>query len=358
MRRTVIKVRAAPALLVLGVILGLMWPQTASAATTQMTATVGLNIRSGPSTNSAILGGLYRGQTVSAISSSQGWTKITFAGSTAYVASRYLTKGKDLPPPSRIGAGTIKVTTTALNLRSGPGLSYRVIKVLKEGTRVTMTGKTARGWAQLVNGKSTGWSSTQYLASSMNGRPAVIGKRVATADLDIRTTSGAGSRTVAEVKKGTALSVTGAIQNGRAQIIYKGAVRWVTARYLKNLASNLPSPPKSAQDHRDAVRHGRAGHPLHLRQQVPIDHRSAAGHQVEHHRRGQERPDADHLRQGRSLGDCQVPRQVCPRRGAVKLASSREGPQAERDQGSSGDAGKISPDHRLWRCAAICDSRP
>ena len=52
------------------------------------------------------------------------------------------------------------------------------------------------------------------------------------------------SRTVAEVKKGTALSVTGAIQNGRAQIIYKGAIRWVTARYLRKLTSNLPSPPK------------------------------------------------------------------------------------------------------------------
>ena len=178
MRTTAIKVRAAAALLVVGVILSLMWPQTASAATTQMTATVNVNIRSGPSTKTAILGGLYRGQTVTAISSSQGWTKITFAGSTAYVASRYLTKGKDLPAPSRIGAGTVKITTTALNLRTGPGLSYRVIKVLKEGARVTMTGKTARGWAQLVNGKSTGWSSTQYLASSMSGLPAIIGKRV------------------------------------------------------------------------------------------------------------------------------------------------------------------------------------
>ncbi len=243
MRRTVIKVRAAAALLSVGVILSLMWPQTAS-ATTQMTATVGVNIRSGPSTQTDILGGLYRGQTVTAISSAQGWTKINYDGSTAYIASRYLTKGKDLPPPLRIGPGTVKITTTALNLRTGPGLSYRVIKVLKGGARVTMTGKTARGWAELVNGRSTGWSSVQYLASSMYGRPAIIGKRVATADLDIRTTSGARSRTVAEVKKGTALSVTGAIQNGRAQIIYKGAIRWVTARYLRKLTSNLPSPPK------------------------------------------------------------------------------------------------------------------
>ena len=194
MRRTVIKVRAAAALLALGVTLSLLWPQMAS-ATTQMTATVGVNIRSGPSTNTDVLGGLFRGQTITAISSSQGWTKIKYDGSTAYVASSYLTKGNELPPPLRIGPGTVKVTTTALNLRTGPGLSYRVIKVLKSGSRVTMTGTTARGWVQLVNGGSTGWSSMQYLVSSMYGRPAIIGKRVATADLDIRTTSGTDSRT-------------------------------------------------------------------------------------------------------------------------------------------------------------------
>jgi len=243
MRRTLIKLRAAAALVALGLILSLMWPQ-AAVATTQMTATVGVNIRSAASTQSNILGGLYRGQTVTAISSAAGWTKITFRGSTAYVASKYLSKGKDLPVPKKIGAGTVKITTTALNLRTGPGLSYRVIKVLKGGTKVTLTGKTARGWAQLINGKSTGWSSMQYLASSTTGRPAIIGKRVATADLDIRTTSGANAKTIAEVKKGTALSVTGAIQNGRAQIIYKGAIRWVTAKYLTNLKSNLPAPPK------------------------------------------------------------------------------------------------------------------
>ena len=243
MRRTVITMRAAAALLASGLIISLMVPQLAS-ATTQMTATVGVNIRSGAGTDTKILGGLYRGQTVTAVSSTQGWTKIKFAGSTAYVASRYLSKGTDLPSPKKIGAGTVKITTTALNLRSGPGLSYRVIKVLKDGERVTMTGKTARGWAQLVSGRSTGWSSMQYLASAKSGRPAIIGKRIATADLDIRTTSGADSKTVAEVKKGTALSVTGAIQNGRAQIIYHGAVRWVTAKYLTNLSSNQPSAPK------------------------------------------------------------------------------------------------------------------
>ena len=114
MRRAVIQVRAAAGLVAVGVMFTLLSPQAANAAT-QMTATVGVNIRSGASTQSSILGGLYRGQTVTAISSSGGWTKITFAGSTAYVASRYLSKGADLPAPKKIGAGTVKVTTTALN---------------------------------------------------------------------------------------------------------------------------------------------------------------------------------------------------------------------------------------------------
>ena len=85
-------------------------------------------------------------------------------------------KDPRLPSPKKLGPGTVKITTTALNLRSGPGSLYKVIKVLK-GNRVTMTGKTARGWAQLVNGKSTGWSSMQYLAGSTTGRPALIGNR-------------------------------------------------------------------------------------------------------------------------------------------------------------------------------------
>jgi uncharacterized protein YraI len=102
MSRIVIKTRATAALIAIGAILSLIWPQSAS-ATTQMTATVGVNIRSGASTESEILGGLYRGQTITAISSSHGWTKIKFGGSTAYVASRYLTKGKELPKAPSAG---------------------------------------------------------------------------------------------------------------------------------------------------------------------------------------------------------------------------------------------------------------
>ena len=242
--RTAVTTRIIGAALAVGLLIGLLEAPAASAATTQVTATVTVNVRAKPSTSSQVVGGLNRGQTATAIAEVRGWTKIKYSGSVAWVASRYVNRGKSLPQSSRVNAGTVKITTTNLNLRTGPGLTYKIIRVLREGTRVTTTGKTARGFAEVLVGRSRGWASMQYLTSARTGLPAVIGIRVATANLDIRTSSGADARTVAEVKKGTRLSVTGATQNGRAQIIYRKAIRWVTAKYLANPTVTSPSPPK------------------------------------------------------------------------------------------------------------------
>jgi uncharacterized protein YgiM (DUF1202 family) len=242
--RTALIPRLLGAVVALGLLIGLLGAPTASAATTQVTATVNLNVRAEPSTGSQVVGGLHRGQTATAVSQVRGWTKIKFSRSTAWVASRYLSRGKNLPLPSRVDAGAVKITTTNLNLRTGPGLTYRIIRVLSEGTRATTTGKTALGFTEVLVGRSKGWASMQYLASARTGLPTVIGIRIATADLDIRSSSGTGARTVAEVKKGTRLSVTGATQNGRAQIVYRKAVRWVTAKYLANPKVSSPAPPK------------------------------------------------------------------------------------------------------------------
>lgn len=219
-------------------------PALPAMAASQVTASQSVNVRSAPDTASQIVGGLYRGQTVEALSETGGWTEIRYPGvDAAYVFTAYLVTGSDLPTAGAVSAGATRITTTNVNLRKGAGLSYEVITVLKEGVQVTLTGKTARGFSEVVNASSTGWVSTQYLTDSASGLPAVTGTRVATADLAVRTTSGTDARTVAEVQKGTSLGVTGATANGRAQIVYNNAIRWVTARYLANPATNLPAPP-------------------------------------------------------------------------------------------------------------------
>jgi hypothetical protein len=41
-----------------------------------------------------------------------------------------------------------------------------VIKVLRKGVKVTLTGRTGHGFAQVRNGSGTGWVSTRYLSAS------------------------------------------------------------------------------------------------------------------------------------------------------------------------------------------------
>jgi uncharacterized protein YgiM (DUF1202 family) len=226
----------ASALALSGLISGVAGTATAD---TSVTATTAVNVRSAATTSSKIIGGLYRGQTVTAVSTTGSWTKIKYSSGTGYVSSQYLKGGATLPGGT---TAQTRVTTTDVNLRKGPGLSYGKIKVLPENTAVTLTGKAARGYTEVRNGSSTGWIATQYLRRP-SGLPPVTGTRVATADLLIRTTSGSDYKVVGEIAKGRTVSITGTTQNGRAQIIYANAIRWVTAKYLSTPVSTGPVAP-------------------------------------------------------------------------------------------------------------------
>ena len=63
---------------------------SADAAGTSMRATTAVNVRSGPGTGYSRIGLLYSGDHVQALSTSNGWTKVSYKGRTGYVASAYL----------------------------------------------------------------------------------------------------------------------------------------------------------------------------------------------------------------------------------------------------------------------------
>lgn len=235
--RTVVGIAASA-----GLIVGLTGTPVAWADST-VTATEGVNIRSGPSTSKSIIGGLYRGQTITAVKTKSGWTKVRFDGDTGYISARYLIKGSKSKKATKISIETTRLTTSRLNVRTGPSLQNGVVQVLNTGTRVKLTGNYKRGYCEIALGGKRRWISTQYLASSSNGLRKVTGKRVATADLLVRTSSDSGFKVITEIKKGGSVSITGASQNGKAQIVYKGAIRWVTAKYLKSGAASQPSTP-------------------------------------------------------------------------------------------------------------------
>ncbi|MCZ7684233.1 MAG: SH3 domain-containing protein [Sandaracinaceae bacterium] len=60
---------------------------------------------------------------------------------------------------------TLRVTATALNLRTGASTDYSVIVVMPNDVRVTLVTSAPRnGWYNIRYGSTTGWASGRYLA--------------------------------------------------------------------------------------------------------------------------------------------------------------------------------------------------
>ena|GEM_PF-5930583 len=218
---------------------------TADAAT----ATTGVNIRSGPGTSYRIVGGLARGQSITAIGKPHnGWVKVSFNGGTAYVSAQYLDLSGTVnsATPVTIYTQGNKVASATLNVRSNPSLTAKIIGYISDGQAVSLTGKQSKGFAEVLYGGQRAWVTAQYLISSVNGIPHGSGTRVATADLLIRTTADPTFKIITTVPKGSTLKITGATSNGYAQVIYNNAIRWVTARYLSSTAKAGPSAPSNS----------------------------------------------------------------------------------------------------------------
>ena len=89
---------------------------TSTSETTQTTkyvnTTAGLNVRTGPSTSYAKIATLSYGQSVNVLSTSNGWSKINYSGSTGYVSSQYL-QSKKPSSSSSSNSGSTSVSSSA-----------------------------------------------------------------------------------------------------------------------------------------------------------------------------------------------------------------------------------------------------
>ncbi|MEO7588405.1 MAG: SH3 domain-containing protein [Arachnia sp.] len=234
----------------------------ADASNAQMTATTAVNVRSGASTSAARVGILYRGERVQAVSSSNGWTAVTHGGTTAYVATAYLTSSSVVVEKPSTSQPTGNVFAIAvLNLRSGPSLSDAVSQVVTTGTKLGLTGTISGAYSQVQHNGRTLWAATSYLSASAGAPsqslPATTGKVRATAALMIRTTGDRNFVSVGDVPSGTILDVTGVVTNGLAQVVWQGNVRWVNNSYVTRVsgsttAPSVPKPPKTTTQYATA----------------------------------------------------------------------------------------------------------
>ncbi|TKH03235.1 D-alanyl-D-alanine carboxypeptidase [Peribacillus simplex] len=136
--------------------------------------------------------------------------------------------------PSVANAATVTYTATAnLNVRAGPSTANKIIATVKQGTKLTVTGKNANGWLKVSLNGQTGYVSGQYVKISNSSSSTETVTYTATANLNVRTGPSTANKIITTVKQGTKLTVTGKNVNGWLKVSLNGQAGYVSSKYVK-----------------------------------------------------------------------------------------------------------------------------
>lgn len=139
-------------------------------------------------------------------------------------------------------ANQAMTATTWVNVRSGPGTSYKVVGTLNPAQAVTSS-TSQGGWYKITAPSGlTGWVYQTYLrasggsaASSGSGATSsttAAGTARAISAVNIRSAAGTASTVVGTLAKGASIPVTGKTSGGWTEVVYNGANRWISTNYL------------------------------------------------------------------------------------------------------------------------------
>ena len=121
---------------------------------------------------------------------------------------------------------------TSLNVRSGPGTNYSVVKSVKNGVEVHITKLSSNKWGYADN--LGGWVSMEYLKDKPVVQATISNKYKVTALKGVNVRKGAGTKyaIVAAIPKNTIVTITTKLNGWGYNPTYKG---WISMDYLKEL---------------------------------------------------------------------------------------------------------------------------
>ena len=181
-----------------------------------------LYVRSGASTSHNILGTVTKGNSVEIKDTQNGWHKINYKGNDGWVSGKYITSSSSSSTSGSTSTGTTQtviktgtVTTSSLNVRSGPSTSYSAKSSVKKGNVVGILKQYSNGWyeVKLANG-TTGCVSGSYLTITAGSSSSI--------------TSGSTSGTTS----GNTNTNTGTSTNAKVQAVVNMVKRQVGKPYV------------------------------------------------------------------------------------------------------------------------------
>ena len=210
-----------------------------------------LNVRSGASTSSSIIGSLNRGAKVEIVSTSNGWHKIKYKNGYGYVSADYIkvdssNTSKPEVKPEQKPEATIKtgtVNASALNVRSWASTSSSVIGSLNRGAKVEIV-STSGKWHKIKYKNGYGYVSADYIKvnssntskpeSKPEQKPEVTTKTgtVNASSLNVRSGASTKNSVIGSLSRGAKVEIV-STSNGWHKIKFKNGYGYVSADYIK-----------------------------------------------------------------------------------------------------------------------------
>ncbi|MCM3628441.1 N-acetylmuramoyl-L-alanine amidase [Paenibacillus glycanilyticus] len=156
----------------------------ASGSYTAKVYTDSLNVRSEPSRESLIVGGLKNGEMVTVSDEEYGWLRIKSDRVSGWAAGHYMKKvdgnvvtasaaDQDDSVQKSSAAARATVLADRLRLRAGAGLNHEILGYLTKGEAVTII-DNREGWVRVQTpDKQLGWVSDRYIAKGETQTGAV-----------------------------------------------------------------------------------------------------------------------------------------------------------------------------------------
>ncbi len=128
-----------------------------------------VNVRSGPNTDSEILGKLYNNSVGEMIRVEGDWYYITSGTVTGYVKAEYCVTGEEAEAIiDEVSVKIARVNADTLNLRSEPSTDGRLLKQIANGTELEVVSTDYDGWVEVVVNGTTGYVSADYVTVTIS----------------------------------------------------------------------------------------------------------------------------------------------------------------------------------------------
>ena len=134
--------------------------------TVNTSSKIGVNLRKGPSTSSAMIIGIPDGAKLTITAKNGSWYKVSYSGNVGYVHSDYVKVGGGSSSNGDVAynaTGTVSTSSKiGVNLRKGPSTSSAMIIGIPDGAKLTITAKNG-SWYKVSYSGNVGYVHSDYV---------------------------------------------------------------------------------------------------------------------------------------------------------------------------------------------------